>query len=335
MIRVSAGVIRNSAGEILICRRGEGRKNAHLWEFPGGKREAGEDAASCLRRELLEELSLPVHDLSPLCEREEDGILFSFLTGGTDALPRLTEHEDARFVPARALLGFPFCPADTPVARALALREPPIRAVFWDFDGTLFDTYPMLTHALTAACRKLGIDLAPPDALSLMKNSLSYALTTIAEERHMDPAALSRAFREESAQTPPEAFPLLLGMAEALRTLSQTGCRHFLVTHRDRAALRALDAAGLLPLFSGWVTQEDGFPRKPDPASVLHLLRSFGLDPDTVCMVGDRPLDAEAGLAAGTLGILFDPDRCIQSDALLRAGSAGELTGLLLGRLSD
>ena len=58
MIEVSAGVIYNEEGRILVCRRGEGRANAHLWEFPGGKREEGESAADCLVRELMEELHL-------------------------------------------------------------------------------------------------------------------------------------------------------------------------------------------------------------------------------------------------------------------------------------
>ena len=49
MIEVSAGIIRRD-GLILAAKRGEGRKNAHLWEFPGGKREPGEDAAACLVR---------------------------------------------------------------------------------------------------------------------------------------------------------------------------------------------------------------------------------------------------------------------------------------------
>ena len=45
MIEVSAGVVYDREGRILICQRGEGRNNAHLWEFPGGKREKGESAA--------------------------------------------------------------------------------------------------------------------------------------------------------------------------------------------------------------------------------------------------------------------------------------------------
>ena len=39
MLEVSAGIVFDREGRILICKRGEGRKNAHLWEFPGGKRE--------------------------------------------------------------------------------------------------------------------------------------------------------------------------------------------------------------------------------------------------------------------------------------------------------
>ena len=63
MIEVSAGVIYDEGGRILLCQRGEGRANAHLWEFPGGKREAGESAEDCLVRELMEELNLPVTDV--------------------------------------------------------------------------------------------------------------------------------------------------------------------------------------------------------------------------------------------------------------------------------
>ena len=64
MLEVSAGIVFDREGRILICKRGEGRKNAHLWEFPGGKREAGESAESCLLRELKEELSLPVSEVA-------------------------------------------------------------------------------------------------------------------------------------------------------------------------------------------------------------------------------------------------------------------------------
>jgi 8-oxo-dGTP diphosphatase len=54
-IVVSAAVVRRD-GRYLVTRRQRGVHLEGLWEFPGGKCEAGESIAACLRRELLEEL---------------------------------------------------------------------------------------------------------------------------------------------------------------------------------------------------------------------------------------------------------------------------------------
>lgn len=59
MLQVSAGAIFRSDGHVLLCQRGYG-DCAGLWEFPGGKREPGEDACACLEREIREELNLRI-----------------------------------------------------------------------------------------------------------------------------------------------------------------------------------------------------------------------------------------------------------------------------------
>ena len=56
-IDVAAALIQDAAGRYLITRRREGSHLAGLWEFPGGKLDAGESLEECLRRELAEELS--------------------------------------------------------------------------------------------------------------------------------------------------------------------------------------------------------------------------------------------------------------------------------------
>jgi mutator protein MutT len=57
VIEVAAGLIRDERGRYLLTQRRRGSHLAGLWEFPGGKVEAGETPAACLRRELIEELS--------------------------------------------------------------------------------------------------------------------------------------------------------------------------------------------------------------------------------------------------------------------------------------
>jgi mutator protein MutT len=56
IIEVAAALIRDSAGRYLITQRRRGSHLEGLWEFPGGKLEAGESPVRALRRELGEEL---------------------------------------------------------------------------------------------------------------------------------------------------------------------------------------------------------------------------------------------------------------------------------------
>ena len=57
-IHVAVGVIRNPDGKILIAKRPKEKHMGGLWEFPGGKIEAGESVQQALLRELREEVNI-------------------------------------------------------------------------------------------------------------------------------------------------------------------------------------------------------------------------------------------------------------------------------------
>ena len=53
-------MLSNASGEILIAKRKKHQDQGGLWEFPGGKREHGEDSIDALKRELAEELAIEI-----------------------------------------------------------------------------------------------------------------------------------------------------------------------------------------------------------------------------------------------------------------------------------
>ena len=68
IVLVAAVALVDTDGRVLIARRPEGKPMAGLWEFPGGKVEAGERPETALLRELKEELGIDVREacLAPL-----------------------------------------------------------------------------------------------------------------------------------------------------------------------------------------------------------------------------------------------------------------------------
>ena len=328
MIEVSAGIVYDREGRILICQRGEGRNNAHLWEFPGGKRETGETAAQCLVRELMEELNLPVTDVRGMTHYPHGDIRFHFLTAKTEALPVLTEHEEARFVTRRELLHYHFCPADVMAARMLALGE--VRHIFWDFDGTLLDSYPAMVRSFVAAAGDFGIAVTPERALTLMKENLRYCCDVIGGENGVSSDELIAAFRRHEQDELKQGLPPVPFIPETLKTLHDAGVQHYVATHRDLQCRDLLEKAGLAQYFSGYVTQEDRLPRKPAPDMLLHLMDKHHLNPAECLMVGDRPLDTEAGINAGVLSVLLDmEDRFPDGKCDLRIPAAWLLSNLM------
>ena len=116
MVEVAAGLVRDARGRVLIARR-TGRL-AGLWEFPGGKREAGETYEACLTRELREELDLPITPVRVLLELDiwegDRPLHFAFVEATADASRALAlrVHSDACWVEPSALAAYTFCPAD-------------------------------------------------------------------------------------------------------------------------------------------------------------------------------------------------------------------------------
>ena len=71
-VHVAVGVILDAENRILITQRDKSAHQGGLWEFPGGKVEAGESVQQALYRELHEELGIEIGAVSALLEVRHD-----------------------------------------------------------------------------------------------------------------------------------------------------------------------------------------------------------------------------------------------------------------------
>lgn len=180
----------------------------------------------------------------------------------------------------------------------------------WDFDGTLFDTYPMITPAYLAALADYNIQADPKEIYQILKEESSSA---VARKYQLDFAEFTQKFRghEKEYDQRPKSFA---GTKETLAEISKNGGQNMILTHRSTVSTQALlKGEGLQNFFTEIVGPENHFPRKPDPASLNYLLDKYQLVPEKTAMIGDRLLDVEAGKNAGVQTIFFDNEAMLKN----------------------
>ena len=126
IVLVAAVALVDPDGRVLLAQRPEGKSMAGLWEFPGGKVEAGEAPETTLIRELDEELGI---DVTASCLAP-----FTFASHAYDdfhllmplyvcrrwtGTPRPLEHTDLKWVRPARLGEYPMPPADKPLIAML------------------------------------------------------------------------------------------------------------------------------------------------------------------------------------------------------------------------
>jgi HAD superfamily hydrolase (TIGR01509 family) len=171
------------------------------------------------------------------------------------------------------------------------------RAVVFDQDGTLLDTFVPALHAYSvAAGREITMaELEPVAHLGAARNLLSALLGHEASDADDDRfhAALADALLGT------EPYP---GVVDTLVRLRGNGLRTGVATNSDaRSAAIVLGAHGLAGHLDTVVTVDQVAGPKPNPESILLAVEQLGVRPDEVVFVGDAPADMLAARAAGVL----------------------------------
>ncbi|MRX72300.1 HAD-IA family hydrolase [Bacillus lacus] len=157
--------------------------------------------------------------------------------------------------------------------------------ILWDFDGTLFDTYPAFTEAMYEL---LDGKAAKKDILTKLKVSFSHAAEyfELTDEQVME-YKRNQAAMKASEKPPFQGVKEVLDFAEL----------NVIMTHKPRAEVDdILQHYGMRHYFKEIVAGDDGYKRKPDTAAYKYLHNLYGID----LVIGDRLLDI---LPAKQLGI--------------------------------
>ena len=126
LLTVTACALVDADGRVLLAQRPTGKPMAGLWEFPGGKVEAGERPEQTLIRELKEELGILVNEacLAPLTFASHAYPDFHllmplFVCRRWEGTPMALEGQQLAWVRVNRLRDYPMPPADEPLVSHL------------------------------------------------------------------------------------------------------------------------------------------------------------------------------------------------------------------------
>ncbi len=126
LVLVVAAALVDADGRVLLAERPAGKSMAGLWEFPGGKVEAGERPETTLIRELREELGITVKEecLAPFAFASHGYETFHllmplYICRRWEGIVQPQEGQRITWVWPREMANYPVPPADVPLIAQL------------------------------------------------------------------------------------------------------------------------------------------------------------------------------------------------------------------------
>ncbi len=185
------------------------------------------------------------------------------------------------------------------------------KAVIWDLDGTLFDSYDVIVESLYLALLKYGITM---DLEQIRQYAIGFSIqalfANISKEYGVSAQLLHEAYSRISGSKYLQ-IKRMPNVFEILDKLVEAGVENYVFTHRGKTTLPVLENLRMTKYFREVVTSQNCFARKPDPEGINYLIGKYNLEETTTYYVGDRTLDMECAKNAGIPGILYLPPGAI------------------------
>lgn len=175
----------------------------------------------------------------------------------------------------------------------------------WDFDGTLYDTYPVMMDALMQALNDFRFET---ERESIYRTIKMESIRHLVKKLDLPEEDFNRVFHQYENRILTDSFPFE-DTKETLWELKEKGGQHFILTHRTvDSTWQLLQRDGMQDTITAIIGSDSGYPRKPDPTSLNALIDKYNLNKEETVMIGDRKLDMKAGRNAQVATCFYDID---------------------------
>ena len=181
-----------------------------------------------------------------------------------------------------------------------------IKSIFFDLDGTLFDTAPELIFATNQMLKDIDLQELESDIIKsfIGKGADNLVIKSISYSSNQDSEILfkkaRKLFDEYYILNAAQSLPYD-GVEEALINLKKKKLSLACVTNKPEIYTQViLEESGLISYLDLVVAGDTVSRKKPDPMQLQYSCEKLELEPKQVIMVGDSCNDIEAGFSAGT-----------------------------------
>jgi len=178
-----------------------------------------------------------------------------------------------------------------------------IKAVLFDFDGTLANTNPLIIRSFeeTFALMLTDRTLTRAEILDCIGPTLEQTGAIYFPD---NPNKFVETYRELNSQYHDEMIELYSGMPEMLEALKKMNLKLAIVSSKRRDfVIRGLEQTQLYHFFDYIVAADDVMNPKPHPEPIEKAMGHYGFTPDECLMVGDNSHDIEGAKNAGVKAI--------------------------------
>lgn len=190
-----------------------------------------------------------------------------------------------------------------------------IKAVLFDFDGTIMDTNEVIINSWQHTFRSLkGKEADVNMLLGTFGEPLEISIDKMLPEFSRDDAM--RIYREYQYCNFKGLISLFPGVVEVLRELKGKDIKTAIVTSRlRRTTMEGIEKFDLHDFFDTVVTMEDTKKHKPDAEPAFEALRRLDIEAERAIMVGDSKFDIMCARNAGVKSVLVDWSVAAQAES--------------------